>query len=85
MPPGCGPARTRRREGTRIAAGQRAAALNQRTRALAADHPRLVVVPFPTELTERLWVPQSRELRYTRTYEVWSRQVLTTLRETSVD
>jgi len=63
----------------RIAAGQRAAALNRRTRAVAIDHPRLVVVPFPTELTERLWVPQSEELRYTRTYSVWSRGIVATL------
>ncbi|GAB2983568.1 SGNH/GDSL hydrolase family protein [Frigoribacterium salinisoli] len=63
----------------RVAAGQRAAALNRRTRAVAADHPRLVVVPFPRELTERLWVPQSEELRYTRTYAVWSREIVATL------
>lgn len=63
----------------RIAAGRRAAALNRRTRAVAIDHPRLVVVPFPTELTERSWVPQSEELRYTRTYSVWSRGIVATV------
>ncbi|GAA0965930.1 hypothetical protein [Frigoribacterium faeni] len=60
----------------RIAAGHRASLVNRRTRVVAAEDPRVVVAPFPADLTDRLWVPQSREERYTRTYSIWSRAVV---------
>jgi hypothetical protein len=60
----------------RLVAGRRSAALNKRTRALTAANTRVLVVPFPDELTDRLWVPQSQEQRYTRTYSLWSRGLM---------
>lgn len=65
----------------RLAAGQRSATLNHRTRHVASKHSRVLVVPFPAELTDRLWVPQSQEERYTRTYSLWSRALMTAIGE----
>lgn len=60
----------------RVAAGYRSTVLNHRTRRLLQAYPRATVAPFPPELTDRLWVPQSRQERYTRTYALWSRSLV---------
>lgn len=60
----------------RLAAGYRSTLLNHRTRKLVRAHPRATAVPFPPELTDRLWVPQSQQERYTRTYALWSRSLM---------
>lgn len=55
----------------RVAAGIHGRALNRRTRAVLARYPRADAVPFPDELTQSLWRPESVEHRYTHTYRVW--------------
>lgn len=55
----------------RVAAGIHGRTLNRRSRAVLADCPRSTAVPFPEELTESLWLPESVENRYTHTYRVW--------------
>lgn len=66
----------------RLAAGYRSTLLNHRTRKLLRSHPRATAVPFPPELTDRLWVPQSLQERYTRTYALWSRSLVAACLET---
>jgi hypothetical protein len=63
----------------RLAAGHRSTALNRRTRTVLMDHPCAIAIPFPPELTDRLWVPQSEEERYTRTYALWSRSLMSAI------
>lgn len=65
----------------RLAAGYRSTLLNHRTRKVLRAHPRARAVSFPSELTDRLWVPQSQQERYTRTYALWSRHLVTALVE----
>lgn len=60
----------------RVAAGYRSTVLNHRSRKLLQAYPRATVAAFPPELTDRLWVPQSRQERYTRTYSLWSRSLV---------
>lgn len=66
----------------RLAAGYRSTSLNYRTRKALRSRPRATAVPFPPELTDRLWVPQSLQERYTRTYALWSRSLVAACLET---
>jgi hypothetical protein len=55
----------------RLAAGAHAKELNRRTREVVDGLPSTLAVTFPEELTRALWVPESEESRYQRTYRAW--------------
>jgi hypothetical protein len=55
----------------RMAAGAHARELNRRTREVVEGLPSTRAVTFPEELTRSLWVPESEESRYQRTYRAW--------------
>lgn len=59
----------------RLAAGIHGRLLNRRSRTLVEERADTCVVPFPEELTQSVWRPESDETRYTGTYRVWGAQM----------
>lgn len=63
----------------RLAAGHQARMFNAATRRIVADRPQTLTVPFPHELRQKLWVPESRQTSYAHMYAVWAQAAVLTL------